>query len=236
MDTNDLLRQWARLGILFGVQPADTTPDIEKLLIDTVVMLPQIPRLLPACVTWLTHYERLVCRHRLAVFAADVSAAETSAALGLLLSIAKQFSKTEHLHLAVNTCRPLTQSRPLFMVDRMSPTLARLALNKSDSLGRQWGLAYDAIQLKQDAIRPLSWVMRHNPSLKDRALFSGNLRVSILETLAHDKHAGQSESVLARRCRATRKAVREALDHLEFCQLVARQSFADRTQIVLCPN
>jgi len=233
MDNDKILRQWARLGILFNVRPAGRTPDIEQLLMNTAVILPQIPRLLPACVTWLRRYDRLVCRHRLAGMATTVLDADASAAMGLLLSMAKDFSGTDHFNLIIKQCRPLKTPKPLFDVDRLSEKLLRLSQENSSPISRKWGLWCETVELKEDAVCPLEWVMQHNPSLHQRAIFNGNLRASILETLAHDKQAGQSESLLARHCHATRKAVREALDHLEFCQLVIRRSAAGKILISL---
>ena len=213
---DNLLKQWARLGIVFNV------------------MLPEVPRLLPACVTWLIRYDRLVCRHRLAGFVSTIPDTEVSATMGFLLSSVKEFSGTDHFNLIIKTCRPLKKKKPLFTIDRMSEQLSQLSQNSSSPLSRQWGLWCQAIRLKDDAIRPLSWIMQQNPSLRPRALFSGNLRASILETLSRDRQAGQSESLLARRCHATRKAVRESLDHLEFCQLILRSTVAGKIMISLC--
>lgn len=234
MAADKILRQWARLGILFNVRPSSKTPDIEKLLVDTAIMLPHMPRLLPASVTWLTRYERLVCRHRLAGLAAIVSDADTSAAMGLLLSIAKDVSGTDHFNLIIKKCHPFKKPKPLFEVDRKSQQLWHLSQTNSSPISRKWGLWCEPVKLKEDVVRPLTWVMQYNPSLQQRAVFNGNLRASILETLAHDKQAGQSESLLARHCHATRKAVREALDHLEFCRFITRRSAAGK--IVISPR
>ena len=66
-----------------------------------------------------------------------------------------------------------------------------------------------------------------------RAIFNGNLRASILETLVYDRKTGQNESVLAKCCGVARKAVWETLDHLEFCQMVRRGNVAGRVRIML---
>ncbi|MCI0499154.1 MAG: hypothetical protein L0Y36_05685 [Planctomycetales bacterium] len=234
MEADRIIRQWTRLGIAFNVHPFDQTPDIERLLMDTASVLPKMPRLLPACVSWLTRYYRLVCRHRLAGLAAGLGGTDASASLGLLLDFAKASANTDHFNLAIKLCAPTQTSKPLFTVDRLSEPLASLARLNSSPIGRRWGLWCENVELKEDAIRPLAWVMEHNPTLKWRAVFGGNLRASILEILSADQQAGQSESLLARRCHATRKAVREALDHLEFCRLVLRRSAAGKILISLC--
>lgn len=234
MEKNNLLHQWAKLGIMLNVQTADETPDIEQLLIETAFQLGDIPRLLPLCVTWLMQYDRLVCRHRLAGLLSNFSNPVVSATLGLLLSITKEFSGTEHFNLIIKKCKPSGNPKPLFAIDRKSEKLSELSHKNSSALSRKWGLWCEPVELKNDAIRPLAWVMQHNPTFKQRAVFNGNLRASILETLARNRQAGQSETLLSRHCHATRKAVREALDHLEFCQLIVRRSNAGKTMIKRC--
>lgn len=236
MNPDTVLSQWARLGAFFNAEPAELTPDIEMLLIETAGLAPEMPRLFTVCVTWLTYYHRLVCRHRLAKLAVDISGTEASAVLGLLLSSARYKTNTDHFNLVIKQCKPVTVPEPLFIPDRKSTGLAKLAESRSCELGKQWGLWCEDVQLKDDAVRPLNWLMDNNPSIQYRALFGGNLRASILETLAFDPDAGQSESALARHCFATRKAVREALDHLEFCQLVRRIQNKEKVRIALIEN
>jgi len=89
MNLDDVLNQWVRLGAFFSAETAKQTPDIEKLLAETAEFCTQMPRLFTVCVAWLSQYNRLVCRHRLARFAIDISGTDASAALGLMLSIAK---------------------------------------------------------------------------------------------------------------------------------------------------
>lgn len=62
--------------------------------------------------------------------------------------------------------------------------------------------------LKTDVLQPTAWVMRHNPELHYRALFSRNLKASILACLAVDPDTERNESALARACGVTRKAPR----------------------------
>lgn len=234
MEVEPILRQWTRLGILFNAPAAEQTPDIERLLLNTASVLSEMPRLLPTCLSWLVRYDRLVCRHRIAGLAAELGQTDASATLGLMLEFAKAYANTDHFNLAIKCCKPVQTSKPLFTVDRLSSSLASLAEKNCSLVGQRWGLWCEDVSLKDDAVRPLAWVMEQNPSLQWRAIFGGNLRASILEVLSTDEEAGQSESLLARRCHATRKAVREALDHLEFCRLVFRQSVAGKNLISLC--
>ncbi|MBN1765748.1 MAG: hypothetical protein JW860_10860 [Sedimentisphaerales bacterium] len=233
MKMDNVLKQWARLGAAFNVTPAKQTPDIERLLIETARALPQFARLLPISVTWLTIYYRLVCRHRLAGFASKKSNRDATAILGLMLSTVKQITESDHFNLVIKICKPADKPGPLFEIDKRSNKLKTLARKNSCASGRQWGLWHEAIEIKHDAIKPFAWVLNRNPSLKQRALFNGNLRASILETLSSEPQAGQSESALARTCYATRKAIREALDQLEFCQMIHREYCAGKIRITI---
>ena len=228
-----VLADWTKLGVLFGVRPTKQTPDVEDLLLRTASVMPTFARLLPTTVTWLVQYERLVCRHRLARLADQVTEDHASATLGLILDLAREYTQSGHLNIAVAACRTLATAQPLFDVDRRSRTLAELAENQACSVAQQWGLWTPAPSLKRDAIRPATWLMDQNPTLRYRAIFNGNLRASILATLQADPDAGQSESALARTCGVTRKALREALDHLEFCGLVERRAMNAGMQTVL---
>ena len=233
MNPDIVLTGWCKLGVMFNVSPAKNTPDIENLLIDTAAVLPQNARLLPVAVTWLCKYYRLVCRHRLAGFAAKIVDGDVSAALGLILDIVKSKTGIDHFNLAIKQCQPAKISKPLFIFDRKTKKLSLLARAESSDMARKWGLWCSQVQLKNDAVRPIKWIMAHNPPLKQRAIFGGNLKVSILESLARDSQAGQSESALSRYCYATRKAIREALDHLEFCQIIRRESIGAKVRIIL---
>ncbi len=231
-----VIADWTQLGILYGAAPARRAPDVEDLLLRTAAALPRFARLLPTTVTWLVQYERLVCRHRLAHLAAALADAEAAAALGLLLDFARQHTQSSHLNLVVCACRRTHPPKPLFAIDRRSAALAKLAEAQASATARRWGLWTPQPALKGEALRPVSWVMRKNPSLRYRAIFQGNLRASILATLAADPQAGRSESDLARACGVTRKALREALDHLAFCGLVRREAEGARTRAVLTPD
>ena len=233
---DEILSDWARLGVLFGASPARQTPDVERLLLETVRVMPCFARLLPCCMTWLTQYEHLVAKHRLSQLAREIQDSDLSASLGLMLDFARWHTGTDHLNIVIACCRPSDSPRPLFDVDRTSPAMARLAKAEACALSRRWGLWTDEPDLKMDAIRPAKWLMSNNPDLQYRAIFSGNLRASILASLGSDPECGQSESALARACGATRPALRDALDHLELCGLVTRKSTGWRNVIEVGPN
>ena len=237
---HDLLKKvlldWTTLGVLYGASPAHKTPDIEVLLLRTVELLPTFARLLPTTVTWLVQYERLVCRHRLSRMSGEVADTNTSAALGLLLDFVRQHTQSDHLNIVIASCRASEHPEPLFAVDQQSDALVRLAEDHTSDISRRWGLWTAEPVLKSDAIRPTNWLMKRNPALRYRAIFGGNLRASVLACLLADPDAGRSESALALACGVTRKAIREALEHLEFCGMVSRKSIGIRTRTVLEPG
>ena len=123
--------------------------------------------------------------------------------------------------------------RPLFETYRRNSAMVALARKQADPLGRQWNLWAPPEREYEDAIRPSEWIIRKNPSLKLRATFGGQLAASVLITLKCNPDAGASESGLARRCKATRCAVRDALDHLSLCQLIRRRRVGNFTHILL---
>ena len=75
-------------------------------------------------------------------------------------------------------------------------------------------------ELKADALRPPEWVAMHNPSLLVRALTGGDLRASVLAEREAAGRAIESEAELARRCGASRPAIRDAIHSLRLAGLV----------------
>jgi hypothetical protein len=197
--------------------------DTPVLLIDTAAVVPQFARLHSMTVSWLLSYEKLVCRHRLAVQAREMTSPLQSATLGYTLSMVRDIGSTAHFNLAINACESLSEPQPLFDVYSKNPRLQDVARDSSTPLAKKWGLWAPEDRLYTDAIRPTVWIMSNNPSLKSRAIFQGKLQATIMETIKADPDAGKSESSLARACGATRVAVRDALDHLELCRLITRQ-------------
>ena len=228
-----ILAHWNRLGIMFNVRPAEETADIEKLLVETAAILGQNARLLPALVSWLCKYYRLVCRHRLAKLVSEVDNPETLAGLGFMLSCVKDEISTDHFNVVIKRCKKLETPLPLFYFDRKSKSMLELSRSNSCDLAEQWGLWCDEVELRDDIIRNAQPVMELNPTLKFRALFGGQLKASVLETIIYDPQSASSEVALARACGVTRKALREAVEHLEFCQLVSRSYIAGKIKISL---
>jgi len=225
--------QWTRLGILFNVRPSRQTPDLERLLIDTVRQIPDNPRLFIMAATWLGQYSRLVAKHRLAQMASQIEDANAIAALGLLLDTVGTMCHTDTLDIVKSACRPTPVPMPLFSADRASTGLAEFVRARASRLSKRWHLWAEEIELKPDALRPVDWIMDKNPTLQVRAVFSGGLRSSAMACLQHDAPTGSSEAQLARLCGVTRKAMHEALDHLEMCNMILRSRAGRNYQVSL---
>jgi hypothetical protein len=99
-----MLSQWQKLGIEFGVKPAERTADIERLLVDSAELLVVHQKLLVPVASWLCRYYRIVCKHRLAKTIKDISCPETIDVLKSLFSFVKQEASTEHFNLAIKAC------------------------------------------------------------------------------------------------------------------------------------
>lgn len=213
---------WTRLGMLFNCAPAQHTPDLERLLLETARRAPGNARLLPLSVTWLSAYGACVARHRLRRLVESELEPEHQPALGLILSAAVDHGASRDLLLAAEVCRPASPERPLFDVHAEEP-LRSLARSTASPAALAWGLWIPEIAVKPEALRPIDWILRENPSCRDRIIRKGDLRVSILESLRHDTAHGvaASESQLARLAGANRSAVRKALEALELEGAVA---------------
>lgn len=215
IQSHSLAAAWARLGVAFNTLPAERTPDVERLLLETAVELGENARLFPLIVTWLAHYGEFVARHRLRrLLIAELPTAHQPA-LGLLIESAIRHGASAELAIVSDACSPATVPGPLYRSHQLSPALRDLAVGTASDLSRRWGLLAPEVQLKPEAIRPVAWLLGENPSLRARIIRRGDLRSSILETLRLDA-AGRvrSESELARLSGATRPAVRHALRSL----------------------
>jgi len=88
------------------------------------------------------------------------------------------------------------------------------ARQNASALSLKWGRWMEDFALKDDAIRPASWIVEHNQPMRLRADLKGDLRASIMAALQANSHSVESESELARICGATRSAIAEALKDL----------------------
>jgi len=227
-----LVAQWARLGVAFNVRPASRADDLESLIVQTARHAGSEPRLFIMAASWLARCSLLVAHHRLRQMAVEQLEGDALACLGLLIETAGRFQPCGHLDGVLRVCRPAKPPHPLFEVDRSLPGLAELAEKKACVLSRKWGLWSEPVDQRSDALRPIEWILDHNPPLRLRAVFQGGLRASVLACLAVDEVC--SEADLSRRCGVTRKAVHEAVDHLWFCGLVRRMRKGRAYQIRLC--
>jgi len=139
--------------------------------------------------------------------------------LGFLLEWARRHgaSTGSRFNLAIKACGPGAagaDARPLLDVERQNPRLAALARRRASELSRRWGRWLAEFEPKVDALRPDEWVAGNNPALSERALTGGDLIASVLAEC--ESHGGRvdSESELARRCGASRPAVRDAIRRL----------------------
>lgn len=211
-----VIRDWARLGCLIGAETARAIPDLERLLLRTAEALPREARLLPLVVTWLTVYGNAIAGLRLARLIRDELAPEDQPALGLLLESAIAHGAPAGLRRCVAACGSRKEPRPLYLTHRDGGPLSGIAEKHASPLSVRWGLWAPEVALKPDAIRPALWTLARNPSLRDRIIRKGDLRVSILESLRWDAPDGSapSELAVARLTGATRAAVRSALSAL----------------------
>lgn len=215
MPQSSLISRWVRIGAGFNAAPARATPDLERLLLETARAAPGDSRLFIMALTWLSRHATLIARHRLARLITTELRPEHQPALGLLLDLASSAARSSHLAIAARACRPAPAPQPLFAIDLASDHALRRAQRTAAPPGLRWNLWVEPLELKPDALRADPWIFEHNPALRVRADFRGDLRTSILAELRDDPAAGASELELARRCAATRAAVRAALQSLE---------------------
>jgi hypothetical protein len=232
---DNLISQWTRIGAGFGADQSPEPPDLERLLLETARQAPGMARLFIMAATWLHRYGDLIAKHRLKRLVRDELEHEHRATLGLLLDIAQQGTHPARFASIIRELSPASEPHPLFDIERASAKLAERARRRASSISLRWGLWCEAIEFKDDALRPASWLMSQNPGLVMRADFRGDLRASVLAALEHDADAGLSELDLARRCGGSRAQVRSALDNLEMTGKARRlRSDRDRrTRILL---
>ena len=237
-DTLDhLIAKWTRLGAGFRARPARQSPDLERLLLNTARLASQNARLFILAATWLCRYADLVARHRLKRLVADELEPEHRPVLGLLLATVREETGTTHFNSVIRECSPAQEPRPLFEIERRNDKLRRLAKRHASPISREWNLWTRAFGPKIGALRPVRWVLKRNPGYRSRADLKGDLRASIIATLAEDPRAGESELRLTRECGATRSAVRDSLDDLETAGRVTRTRVGKRRQVsLMCPR
>jgi len=211
--------RWARIGIGFEVEPADRTPDLERLLLDTARASEADPNLFSWAVSWLSVYSNFVARHRLKHLVETELDDWHQPILGFLIAEAIEHGAAYELHIASDVCKPAEEKRFLFEIQaRLTRgTLRDAFIEQSSPRAEPWHLWAPPVEVRTDALHSARWILDRNPPYRDRIIRKGDLRCTILETLRRDvaDHRVRSESELARRCSANRIAVRDALDALE---------------------
>lgn len=164
-----LAADWARLGVLFAVEPSPTPVDVERLIVATAGAAPDDERLFVCAASWIAQHHRFVDGQRLSALAVDVDA-RTSAILGALLSVAGgETGGLPELEAAQSRCRPLADPQPLFSVTGSMRVLRDRARRNALPVFVSWGLWHDDATLKPSVIRPESWLLREVPELYARS-------------------------------------------------------------------
>jgi len=209
--------RWVKLGVMLNVQADTHESDLERLLLDTARVSSANSRLFTLAVTWLAEYGRYVDCRRLTRLVECELEIEFQPTLGLLLELAAKHSKGAkkcRFKSAIQACASANEPHPLFDVERRNSVFIRLAKQRASEISRKWGRWSAEIELKSDAIRPLRWVVSHNPSLANRALMSG-LKSQIIAECQKAGGRVNSASELAMKCGVSRPAARNAIEDLE---------------------
>ncbi|MBL4701440.1 MAG: hypothetical protein JKX85_09300, partial [Phycisphaeraceae bacterium] len=180
-ELDNAIAQWARLGVLFGNRSSRHAPDLEHLLLNTARLASGSARLFYLAITWLSQYSNFVARHRLKHLAETDLAIKHQPTLGTLLALAVKHGTSKELLIAAEVCQKADTKRPLFEVQQRSKTLTNIARQQASSEGLQWNLWVPDQPIKLDALRPASWVIKHNPQYLSRIIRKGDLRCSILQ-------------------------------------------------------
>ena len=225
--------QWCRLGASFNVSPVEETPDIERLLLDTVRLAHLNSRLFIMAATWLAKYPDYVAKRRLAVIVDEELERQYRPVMGLLLEWVRTRSRKKGtpFRKAIEKCHASPIPGPLLDVSRRNHLLFCLAEQQASPLSRKWGCWLEEFDPKLDAIRPAEWIAQSNPSLAVRAITGGDLVGTIAADAAAGKKQFPSESDLARRYGASRASVRAALRKLTLAGYV-HQPFHGKSKTV----
>jgi hypothetical protein len=163
-----LAARWTRLGAMFGAPPEATTPDPERLLLDTAIAAPANSRLFTMAVSWLAQFGDLVLVDRLARLIRDELEPQARPTMGLLLETTDAARGDRLFEPAARECGGAIDDGPLFDVYRGNEVLMNLARSRANALSRKWGRWMEDFDVKADAIRPREWVVQFNPGLLNR--------------------------------------------------------------------
>ena len=239
-EIDNLIRDWARVGVLFGTRPSASSPDLERLLLNTARHAHAEPRLFSSAVTWLTEFGNFIARHRLKRLATELDPT-SKPVLGLLIDLTVKHGATREFRSIAAICGKREEAGPLFEVHASTPARRQLAKNNACPEALKRNLWAPDVEPEPDVLRPASWALDNNPDYFNRIVRKGDLRATILEVLQRDlpDHTADSEVQLAELCGANRPAIRSALDDLEREGFELRSHHPTdrrRTQIQLGPS
>lgn len=221
-----LVDQWRDSGVLYeGAEPSSRRArpiDLERLILDTVRFMAHMPRLFNTSATWLHAYGDMVAKHRLKRLVSDDLDPALEPALGALLDTAQESQNPREFASVVAALRPADIPESLFAVVRGNEVFTTHAKRKTGEIGRRWRVYLIDEPLRPKVLRPAAWIMKRHPDFVLRADFKGDLRASVMASLAFDDGAGDSELALARAAGGSRAQIRKALDNLEMTGRVRR--------------
>lgn len=161
--------QWARIGGGFSGSPADTPMPLESLIARSTGFIQEEPRILSVATTWMSVHHGLINESSMAAELERLQGKDRAVA-GAMIDIAQQNGGGEKLGSLLCHCRPLATPEPLFNRWMESERLRQWAQQEALPIYLNWGLWYHEITLKNDAIRPIKWIVKNCPELKERAL------------------------------------------------------------------
>lgn len=208
----ELRAEWTRLGVGFAGEPAASVIDLEELVLRSADESPRDPRLFWGAASWLARYGDLVDGRRLSWKLGRAKGRPELAALIVA-------SRCHGLRGLLTRCARLPRPRPLFDIVASTPFLENRVRAGALPQFRDWGLLLDEVCLCPDAIRPLSWILRHNRNLLLRAVIGADLKAELLAALLNSSEP-QTASELCRRQGRQYASVHAALHGLSVPGLV----------------
>ncbi|MFG0247554.1 MAG: hypothetical protein ACF8OB_01600 [Phycisphaeraceae bacterium JB051] len=167
-----VISQWARIGLFIGEEIASTTPHLEQLIIDTARAIPNNARLFYAIMSWLSQYGVLVNVGQLQKLLEDDLASEHHPALAALIALSVKHGAPSKLMRISDRCEAADNTRPLFISHQHSVTLKDLAKQQACSECLKWNIWVTDQNPLGDILRPLPWILKHNPEFKSRLAVS----------------------------------------------------------------
>jgi DNA-binding transcriptional ArsR family regulator len=218
-----LAAQWNAWGTSFVIDACEYPVHLEALLVDTAREYDRQARLFENGIAWLAEYHALVDVPELVRQAAGLRGRD-SARLAILLETAQEYIGAPAFAPVLAVCRPWEEPEPLYDFFRDHPEMARLAKKEASPISRKWGLwAPPLDRLKRNALRPPSWIAKHNPAFMFRVLLKGDVRSKVMTALGEERLSEVSETELTRRAGCTRRAMHLALANLERAGLIVRK-------------